>query len=162
MADLNQVLTFTLGGEVYAIDVANVREILELVPITRIPRTPGFMRGVINNRGSVVPVVDLRLKFGLSASEQSVDSCIIVTEVSLGGEVMVVGALADSVAEVVQLDSGQIDPPPRVGSSMSNRFIKGIGKRDGSFILVLDIDNLFSAEELAFAKAGEAQPEPVP
>jgi purine-binding chemotaxis protein CheW len=157
MAEAKQFLTFSLGDERFAIDVAYVREILEIIPITRIPRTPPFMLGVINNRGSVVPVVDMRLKFGMGASERTVDTCIIVTEVTLGGEPMVLGALADSVSEVVQLEPGQIDPPPKLGSTAGNDFVKGIGKRDGSFLLILDIDRLFTVEELAFARGSEGQ-----
>jgi purine-binding chemotaxis protein CheW len=156
MAEGNQYLTFCLGDEVYATDVSSVREILEVVPITHVPRTPEFMRGVINNRGSVVPVVDLRMKFGMTATQQTVETCIIVTEVTIGGEGMVLGALTDSVREVVQLEPDQIDPPPRLGSGSRNDFIKGIGKKDGSFILILDIDRLFTEEEISFAQGGQA------
>ena len=104
-------LTFRLGEEVFALDIAQVREVLDYTQITRVPRMPQFMRGVINLRGSVVPVVDLRLKFGMAATERTVNTCIIIAEVLLGGERTLLGALADSVQEVIDLEAGQIEPP---------------------------------------------------
>src|SRR5512140_3614095 len=98
-----QYLTFKLDEEVFALDVAKVREILEYNSITKVPQTPAFMRGVINLRGSVVPVIDLRLKFGMSSTEDTVNTCIIVAEVQMEDEVIVLGALADSVQEVVEM-----------------------------------------------------------
>ncbi len=158
----NQYLTFKLGDVAYAIDVANVREILEVIPITKIPRTPDFMRGVINNRGSVVPVVDMRLKFGLEAAAQSVETCIIVTEIGQGGDSIVIGALVDSVEEVIQLEPDQIEPPPKLRSSVKNEFLKGIGKKENRFILILEIGRMFTSDELVFVQqAGEgAAPAP--
>jgi purine-binding chemotaxis protein CheW len=130
-------------------DVATVREVLDFTSITRIPRTPEFMRGVINLRGSVVPVVDLRLAFGMSATEKTVNTCIIVVEVSLEGETTILGALADSVEEVIDLEPDQIQPAPKIGTSIKTDFIRGMGKRDAQFLMILDIDRVFSAEQLA-------------
>ena len=144
-----QYLTFTLGEEHFALDVANVREILEFNGVTKVPQTPDFMRGVINLRGSVVPVMDMRLKFGMSITEKAVDTCVIVTEVNLEGETTVLGALVDSVQEVFELEPHQIEPAPRIGTKLNTEFIRGMGKRDEQFIIILDIDKVFSSEELA-------------
>ena len=155
-----QNLTFKLGEEVFAVDVAQVREVLEFTKITKVPRTPEFMRGVINVRGSVVPVVDMRLKFGMSKIENTVDTCIIVMEVSLDGETTILGALADSVQEVIDLEPDQIEPPPRIGTRLNTEFIKGMGKLDAQFIIILDVDKVFSADEIALVQsAGEEIPE---
>jgi len=143
-----QYLTFKLSDEIFAVEVARVREILEFTHITKVPRTPGFMRGVINVRGSVVPVIDLRLKFGMTMTEQSINTCIIVLEIDFGGETSILGALADSVQEVVELEPDQIEPAPKIGIQLKTEFIKGIGKRDNEFIMILDIDRVFSGEEL--------------
>jgi purine-binding chemotaxis protein CheW len=158
----NQYLTFALEKGIYAIDVGNVREILEMVPITKIPRTPEFMRGVINNRGSVVPVIDMRLKFEMGVTEKGVNTCIIVTEIALGGEPLVLGILTDSVQEVIQLEPQQIEPAPKLGTGINSEFIKGIGKKENVFILILDVDKLFSGDELAFIQqTGENVASPV-
>ncbi|HEQ72032.1 MAG TPA: chemotaxis protein CheW [Spirochaetia bacterium] len=142
-------LTFTLAEEQYAVDVTKAREVLEFTTITKVPRTPNFMRGVINLRGSVVPVCDLRLKFGLGATEKTIDTRIVVMEIKVNKETAVLGALADSVQEVIELEKSQIEPPPRIGMSIDTQFIRGMGKRNEQFIIILDIDEVFSEEELA-------------
>jgi purine-binding chemotaxis protein CheW len=147
--ETRQYLTFKLGNEVFATDVAKVREVLDLTTITAIPRTPPFMRGVINLRGGVVPVVDLRLCFDMSRTESTRNTCIVVVEVLLENEATVIGALTDSVEEVIDLDPEQIQPPPRIGTQIRTDFIKGMGGRDTQFIMILDIDKVFSAEEMA-------------
>jgi purine-binding chemotaxis protein CheW len=149
ITETRQYLTFKLGNEVFATDVAKVREVLDLTTITSIPRTPAFMRGVINLRGSVVPVVDLRLCFDMSKTESTRNTCIVVVEVLLDNEATVIGALADSVEEVIDLEPQQIQPAPKIGTQIRTDFIKGMGKRDTQFIMILDIDKVFSAEELA-------------
>jgi len=146
--ETRQYLTFKLDEEVFAIDVAKVREVLDFTTITKIPRTPDFMSGVINLRGSVVPVVDLRLCFEMSKTNKTVNTCIVVVEVLLEGEPTVIGALADSVEEVIDLEPDQIQPAPRIGTHLRTDFIRGMGKRDTQFIMILDIDKVFSAEEL--------------
>ncbi|QTA88326.1 Chemotaxis protein CheW [Desulfonema magnum] len=148
----SQYLTFKLGDEVFALDVAQVREVLDLTTITKVPRTPDFMRGVINVRGSVVPVVDLRLKFGLSETEGTLDTRIVVMELSLDGEITVIGAIADSVHEVLEIGPDQIEKPPKIGSRWRTEFIKGIGKQDEQFIIILDIERIFSTDELAIVE----------
>jgi len=144
-----QYLTFKLDEEIFALDVAKVREILEFTSITKVPQTPEFMRGVINLRGSVVPVIDMRLKFGMSATEQTINTCIIVVEVRMEDETIVLGALADSVQEVVELEPEQIEAAPHIGTRLNTDFIRGMGKLDNRFIMILDIDKVFSDDELA-------------
>jgi purine-binding chemotaxis protein CheW len=156
--ETRQYLTFKLAEEVYALEVAKVREILEVTGITRVPQTPAYMRGVINLRGSVVPVMDLRLKFGLAETPQTVNTCIIVVEVDLEGETQVVGALADSVQEVFELEPEQIEPPPRIGTRLKTDFIKGVGNRDGALMMILDIDRIFSTDDLLQAAEAMEQP----
>ena len=143
-----QYLTFNLADEIFAFDVAKVREILELTNITKVPQTPDFMRGVINLRGSVVPVIDLKLSFAMARTDQTINTCIIVVEVNLEGEALVLGVLADSVQEVVEMEPDLIEPPPRLGTKLNTEFIKGMGKVENNFVMILDIDKVFSAEEL--------------
>ena len=149
ISETRQYLTFRLSNETFAIDVAKVREVLDLTTITAIPRTPEFMSGVINLRGSVVPVVDLRLCFEMTKTESTRNTRIVVVEVLLDNEPTVIGALADSVEEVIDLEPEQIQPAPRIGTQIRTDFIRGMGKRDTQFIMILDIDRVFSAEELA-------------
>jgi len=149
ITETRQYLTFKLGNEVFGIDVAKVREVLDFTTITEIPRTPEFMSGVINLRGSVVPVVDLRLCFQMAKTERTRNTCIVVVEVMLDGEATVIGALADSVEEVIDLEPDQIQPAPRIGTQVRTDFIKGMGKRDTQFIMILDIDRVFTTEEVS-------------
>jgi len=149
ITETRQYLTFRLGREVFATDVARVREVLDLTPITAIPRMPEFMSGVINLRGSVVPVVDLRLCLEMAKTENTRNTCIVVVEVLLDNEPTIIGALADSVEEVLDLEPDQIEPPPRIGTHLHTDFIRGIGRRDTQFVMILDIDRVFSADEMA-------------
>jgi len=155
ITEARQYLTFKLGNEIFGIDVAKVREVLDFTGITKIPRTPDFMSGVINLRGSVVPVVDLRLCFQMSRTERTRNTCIVVVEVMLEGESTIIGALADSVEEVIDLEPDQIQPAPKIGTQIRTDFIKGMGKRDAQFIMILEIDRVFSAEELAAVQTPE-------
>lgn len=146
--DFEQFLTFRLGGESFSIEVSQVREILDRTEVTRVPQTPAYMLGVINLRGSVVPVIDLRQRFGMEAVERTRDSCIIVMELNLEGEQTVIGALADAVEEVLDMSRDEIEPPPRLGSRVNVDFIRGVGKRGEEFVMILDIDKIFSSEEV--------------
>ncbi len=146
---LNQYLTFKLGEETFALDVSQVREILDFTTITKVPRSPEFMRGVINVRGTVVPVVDLRLKFDMAPMERTLDTRIVVVEVVGDNELMVIGALADSVHNVINIATDQIEDTPRVGTQFNTDFIKGIGKQQDGFIIMLDINCIFSADDIA-------------
>ncbi|OPY02691.1 MAG: Chemotaxis protein CheW [Syntrophorhabdus sp. PtaB.Bin047] len=157
ITETRQYLTFHLGGEIFGMDVCHIREILEFTSVARVPGTPDFMKGVINLRGSVVPVLDMRLKFGLKETEKTVDTCIIVIEVSFEEEKTVIGALVDSVEEVFELDPDLIEPAPRVGSHLKTEFIRGMGKRDDSFIIILDAEKMLSSEELSVATVPMAE-----
>ncbi len=157
-------LTFKLGKEVFAIDVYQVREVLDLSPITKVPQAADFMRGVINVRGSVVPVVDMRMKFGMPPVENTVETRVVVMEVMVESELLVLGALADSVHEVLELEPEQIEAPPKIGARWRNELIKGIGKRDDQFIIILDLNRFFSVGELAIAQETDEDadnPEPL-
>jgi purine-binding chemotaxis protein CheW len=152
-----QYLTFGLGEEVFALETGSVREVIELVPVTRIPKTPPFMRGVINLRGHAVPVVDLRIKFDMPRVKDTVNTCIIIVDVEVDGENCYMGAIVDSVREVFEMSSDQINPPPRMGTSIKADFIKGMGKQNEEFIMILDIAKVFSQEELQVMIAPEEQ-----
>ena len=156
--EATQYLTFKLDHEIFALDITKVREVLDFTAITKVPRTPPFMRGVINLRGSVVPVVDLRLKFGMPKTEQTVNTCIIITEVTVDGDITILGALADSVQEVLDIGPEHIEPAPKIGTKLRTDFIKGMGKQNDRFVLILDIDKVFSTEELAVVQAEQAAP----
>jgi purine-binding chemotaxis protein CheW len=156
---ITQYLTFKLDEEVYSLDIANVREVLDVTTVTRVPRTPMFMRGVINLRGSIVPVIDLRLKLGMSKTEKTVSTCIIIAETVVDGEMTIIGTLADSVQEVVDLEPEQIESAPKIGTRLNTEFIKGIGKREGNFVIILDINKVLSSDELNLVQAGQAAAE---
>ncbi|HET7506714.1 MAG TPA: chemotaxis protein CheW [Kofleriaceae bacterium] len=149
-------LTFKLGDELFAIDVARVREVLDLSEITRVPTAPPYMRGVVNVRGSAVPVVDLRLKFGLPSTPDTVHTRIVVLELELDGELTVVGGLADSVHEVLEIDPDQIREPPRIAMRWRADMIHGLGRKGDQFIIVLDIARVFAADHGLFAGAPAA------
>ncbi|MEW6220890.1 MAG: chemotaxis protein CheW [Thermodesulfobacteriota bacterium] len=152
-ADSRQYLTFVLDSEIYALEIFKVREVLDFAPITKIPRMPEFLRGVINLRGGVITVVDLKRKFGMPGSERTRDTCIIIAEVTVDNETTIMGLLVDSVREVIDLEAAAIQPPPRMGTRLDTRFIKGMGRQDGEFIIILDIDLILSADEIAMAAA---------
>ena len=154
--ETHQYLTFKLDGEVFALGIDKVREVLDYTSVTKVPQTPDFMRGVINLRGSVVPVVDMRLKFGMAKTEKTVNTCIIIVEINLEGETTVLGALADSVQEVLDLEPHQIEPAPKIGTKLRTDFIRGMGKRDEQFIIILEIDKVFSGAELATVQTSGA------
>jgi purine-binding chemotaxis protein CheW len=155
--ETTQYLTFKLEDEVFAVDISKVREVLDFTTVAKVPRTPEFMRGVINLRGSVVPVVDLRLKFGMTKTERTVNTCIIITEVTVDNETAILGALADSVEEVMDLDPGQIEPAPKIGARLKTEFIKGMGKQNERFIILLDIDKVFSSEDISIVQASRTE-----
>ncbi|MEE4136540.1 MAG: chemotaxis protein CheW [Desulforhopalus sp.] len=155
--DMNQYLTFKLDDEVFGLAIGKVREVLDFTTVTRVPRTPEYMRGVINLRGSVVPVVDLHMKFGLAQTEKTVNTCIIIVEIDIEGEVTILGALADSVQEVVELEPDQIEAAPKIGTKLNTEFIKGMGKREEQFVILLDIDKVFSHDELSQVQRAEMQ-----
>lgn len=147
-----QYVTFCLAEELFGVEVSRTREILSVISVTSVPQTPDYMLGVINLRGQVVPVIDMRLKLGLSAADETQDTCIIVVEVLVDGEPIVVGALADAVREVLEIKSDAIEPPPRLGTRLNTEFIKGMGKIGEEFLILLDIDKIFNSDELALVQ----------
>ncbi|MBU5639040.1 chemotaxis protein CheW [Geomonas sp. Red69] len=155
LSETCQYLTFNLEDEVFALDIGKVREVLDFTTVTKVPQTPDFMRGVINLRGSVLPVVDLRLRFGMAETEKTVNTCVIITEVRLDSETVVLGCMADSVQEVMDLEPDQIEHPPRIGTKLNTDFIRGMGKRNDQFIMILNIDKIFSKEELTTVQGSE-------
>ena len=153
--DTLQYITFKLGDELFAIDVIHVREVLELTRITLVPTAPEYLRGMVNVRGKATPVADLRLRFGLPPQPDTVSSRILVMELSLGGEPTVLGGVADSVHEVIEFSPDQIDPPPKVASQWRTEFIRGIGRRGADFVIILDVNTLFSSHDVAFLEASK-------
>jgi purine-binding chemotaxis protein CheW len=148
VAEQAQYLGFYIAGEEYAIGILRVREILEYDTLTRVPTTPPSIRGVINLRGSVVPVVDLAVKFGLPESVVSKRTCIVVVEVDLDGERAVMGLLADAVSQVIDLPASDVEPPPPFGTRVRVDCLIGMGRAGRKFVLLLDIDKLLSLDEL--------------
>ena len=158
--EAKQFVTFQLGDELFGVEVHRTREVLNLISITSVPQTPDYMLGVINLRGQVVPVIDMRCKLGMPTVEASRDTCIVVLEVMVEDEPVVVGAQADAVREVLEIRKDQIEPAPKLGSRLKTEFIHGMGRVDDQFIILLDIDRVFSSEELAVVMdAGEVNVE---
>jgi purine-binding chemotaxis protein CheW len=141
-------LTLTLGGEFFAIEIHIVREILDYTNITRIPQTPTYMRGVVNVRGSAVPVIDLGLKLGLGEVAQTINTRIVIVEIRHEDNVSLMGALADSVKEVLEIETSAIAPPPSMGAAVDIPCILGIGRHEGRFILLLDVNQVFGTGEV--------------
>ena len=149
-----QYLTFELAEESYGIEVKSIREILEMQRITSVPRTADYLLGVMNVRGRVVPVVDLRLKFGLIKAKETVDSVIIVLELTDNGTETLMGLLVDGVNEVLELGSESVEPAPRIGTTVDGRLLSGMGKQEDRFILLLNTEAVFSDEDLEVAQEG--------
>ena len=148
---ITSYITFKLGDELFAIDVARVREVLDLSEITRVPTAPPYMRGVVNVRGSAIPVVDLRLKFGLPTVADTVNTRIVVLELDIDGQRTEVGGLADSVHEVLELEQSQLREPPRIAMRWRADMIEGLGKKGEQFIIVLDIGRVFATDDVLLA-----------
>jgi purine-binding chemotaxis protein CheW len=146
----HQYLTFMLSGDMYAIAILNIKEIIEYGNLTEVPMVPEFIRGVINLRGSVVPVVDLSVRFGRKRTEVSRRTCIVIIEVETGAETeQDIGVMVDSVSEVLEIPKSEIEPPPSFGAKIRVDFIKGMGKVAGKFVIILDADKVLSVEELS-------------
>lgn len=149
---VNSYLSFNLGEEEFAAHVGKVLNILEMTKITEVPKSPDYMKGVINLRGAVLPVVDTRIKFGMTPTEYTTNTCIVVMEVEMEGEIVQVGALVDSVQAVLELDEAQIQPPPSIGSKYKSDFIYGMAKVEDNFIMLLDMEKVFSSDEIVSLK----------
>jgi len=147
---LNSYLSFQLGEEIFAANVSKVLNILEMTKITKVPKAPAYMQGVINLRGTVLPVIDTRIKFGLPPTEVTTNTCILVLDIEIEGETLQVGGLVDSVQEVLEIEPKQILPPPNIGNKYRSQFINGMFKvDDDNFIMLLDMDKVFSVEDIA-------------
>ncbi|MFP4556134.1 MAG: chemotaxis protein CheW [Bacteroidales bacterium] len=150
---LDSYLSFKLGEEIFAANAGKVINILEMCPITEVPKSPEYMKGIINLRGTVLPVVDLRLKLGMSSIETSVTTCIIVLDITIENESVLVGAIVDAVKAVVEFNSEEMMPPPSIGSKYKSDFITGVVNKDDEFIMVLDMDAIFTSDEILEVKA---------
>lgn len=150
-----QYLGFFLAGDEYAIGILRVKEIIEYETVTRVPATPPWVRGVMNLRGSVVPVIDLAVKFGLPPSVVTRRTCIVVVETDLDGERVVMGVMADSVSQVLDVAPGDVEPPPAFGTAVRVDYLLGLGRLKDRFVLLLDIDRVLSAAELLRVTAVE-------
>lgn len=157
--DANQYLTFSAKGEMFAIGILNVKEILEFGAITEIPMVPEFIRGVINLRGSVVPVVDLAARFGGKRTEIQRRTCIVIVEVDHEGATQDLGIVVDAVSEVLEIPPADVEPPPSFGARVRADFIAGVGKVAGEFVIVLDIRRVLSVEEMAMLASVSDGPE---
>jgi purine-binding chemotaxis protein CheW len=143
ISEITQYLTFRLDDEIFGMDITTVREILDMTNVTKMPKTPKYVRGVINLRERGVPIIDLKIMLGMARTETTASTCIIITEVTIDNESILLGAMADSVREVVDLEPDQIKPAPKLGGRLRMEFIKGMGRIGNDFILLLDIDQVF-------------------
>jgi purine-binding chemotaxis protein CheW len=146
-------LTFLMANEKYGLEILKVREIIGMMDVTSIPTTPAFVRGVINLRGKVIPVIDLRLKFGLEAKEDTQRTCIIVVHIAYPGQEMIMGIIVDEVSDVLDIERNQIEPPPSFGANIRTDFILGMGKVDQKVMTMLDIDRVLSEQEIALVES---------
>ncbi len=156
----SQYLTFLLGGEMFAIPILNIKEIIEYGSLTMVPMMPEFIRGVINLRGSVVPVVDLLVRFGRKTAEVTKRTCIVIIEVESEGEKQDVGVVVDSVSEVLEIHRADVEQAPSFGARIRSDFIQGMGKISGKFVIILNVNRVLSIDEMAMlGQAGGAKPE---
>jgi purine-binding chemotaxis protein CheW len=148
---MNQYLTFYVAGDEYAVTILKVTEIIECVSLTHVPSVPPWIRGVLNLRGAVVPVVDLAVKFGLAPTVLTGRTCVVMVELEHEGERLVLGVMADSVHQVIELGPEQIQPPPSFGPKVRVDCIQGMGDNGGTFVVLLDIDRVLSSSEILAA-----------
>ena len=147
--DQHQYLLFVLGGEAYAIGILQIKEIIEYGQLTEVPMMPEVIRGVINLRGAVVPVIDLSSRFGKGCSQITRRTCIVIIEVSVEGERHDVGVIVDGVTAVLEITAKDIEPPPAFGAKLRTDFIAGMGKVEGKFVIILEVDRVLSLEEIS-------------
>jgi purine-binding chemotaxis protein CheW len=149
---INSYLTFKLGDEIFGANVGKVLNILEMTKITKVPKSPPYMKGVINLRGSVLPLIDTKIKFDMGETIYTPNTCVLVLDIDINGEPVHVGALVDSVQEVIEIDESQIMPPPTIGSKYKSEFIEGMAKIGNEFIMLLNMDLIFSTSELSLLR----------
>jgi purine-binding chemotaxis protein CheW len=156
----DQYLAFTMGGETFAMGIRSIKEVIQFDSLTKVPLMPPFLRGVINLRGAVVPVIDLLVRFGRAPVPVSRRTCVVILEVAEAGETAVLGVMVDNVSEVLEIGEDEIDPAPAFGSGIRGEFIKGVGKPGGKFVLLLDADRVLSVEEMGELAAAFTQDGP--
>jgi purine-binding chemotaxis protein CheW len=149
-----QYLTFTLGEEVFAMDIRTVREIIQHTTMTTVPLMPAFLRGVINLRGAVVPVIDLQSRLGRTCAAVGKKTCVVIFDATTEGERTELGLLVDSVSEVIDIAPADIEEPPQFGASIRRDFIRGMGKVDGNFIVILESERALNVDEMALIADG--------
>ena len=150
LAQAGKYLTFQLREEIFGLEILKVQEIIGMMPVTRVPKSPEYVRGVVNLRGKVIPVVDLRLKFGLASTEDTTRTCIIVVQLDVGGQALIMGIIVDEVSEVLDIAADQIAPPPSFGTEVHADFVLGMGKVGDKVVMLLDVD-------MALTGGGEAE-----
>jgi len=148
LSQINSYLSFKLGDDEFAAHVSKVLNILEMIKITPVPRSPEYMKGVVNLRGTVLPIIDTRIKFGMTPTEYTQNTCIVVMDILMDKDTIQLGALVDSVVSVIEIENNQIQPPPSLGSKYKSEFILGVAKVEEHFIMILDMDKVFSSDEL--------------
>jgi purine-binding chemotaxis protein CheW len=144
-----QYLTFVLGRETFALNILNIKEIIEYGQLTEVPKMPAFIRGVINLRGAVVPVIDMAARFDKPTAQITRKTCIVIIEVAHAEGTQVLGVMVDAVNEVVDIEAGDIEPPPSFGANILADFIEGMGKIDGRFVIILNVNSVLSIQEVA-------------
>ena len=152
LSKINSYLSFKLGEEEFAAHVGKILNILEMTRITEVPKAPEYMKGVINLRGIVLPVIDTRIKFGMTPTEYTANTCIILLDIEVDNETIQIGALVDAVQAVLEIDKNKVLPPPSIGSKYRSEFIEGVANIDEKFIMILNMDAVFSIEDVASLK----------
>ena len=157
-----QYLTFVLGGEIFAIGILAIKEIIEYTGITDVPMMPPYLRGVINLRGAVVPVVDLSVRFGKPANAATKRTCIVIIEIQIGNDRHDIGLVVDAVNAVLDIPASEIEPPPSFGTHIRTDFIHGMGKVNGKFVILLELDHILAFEEMQQLSAVTAEQVSIP
>lgn len=155
----SQYLAFVLGGEHFAMDIRAVKEVIQYGSLTEVPLMPDFIRGVINLRGAVVPVIDLSVRFGRPMTDVARRTCVVILEVGTAGEEIELGVIVDNVSEVLDIGQSEIEPAPSFGSTLRSEFIAGVGKVGDRFVILLDVNHVLSIEEMAALDAGRSREE---
>jgi purine-binding chemotaxis protein CheW len=148
-SETNSYLTFKLGKEEFGAHVSQVLNILEMTKVTEVPKSPNYMKGVINLRGMVLPVIDTRIKFGMPETEYTTNTCIVVMDLDLADDTIHIGAIVDEVVSVTEIEENQIEPPPSIGSKYKSEFIYGMARVEDNFIMLIDMQKLISVDELS-------------
>ncbi|WP_306597773.1 chemotaxis protein CheW [Geothrix sp. 21YS21S-2] len=155
----DQFLAFVLGGENFAMDIRSIKEVIQYGALTEVPLMPDFIRGVINLRGAVVPVIDLSVRFGRPATEVARRTCVVILEVEQEGDIVELGVIVDHVSEVLEIGASDIEPAPSFGSTLRSDFLAGVGKVGGKFVILLDVNHVLSIDEMAALASGGSRTE---